>query len=56
MAQSRPVRLDAPTESLRYERDLIRDVVAHDEVRPEIAASMTAWADRLTAEIDQRNA
>lgn len=52
---SRPLRLNAPTESLEYERNLLRDVVAKGQVHDEAAAGMAVWADRIDAELDDRS-
>ncbi|MGW1102738.1 hypothetical protein [Streptomyces sp. NPDC002540] len=54
MTNRRPVTLDAPADSLRYQRDLVRDLVANDRVRPEVAKSMTVWADRIDDELNSR--
>ncbi|MFE7398823.1 hypothetical protein [Streptomyces sp. NPDC057557] len=54
MTNRRPVTLDAPTDSLRYQRDLARDVVANGQVRPEVAKPMTEWADRIDDELNSR--
>ena len=53
---SRSTDATRPTESLRYERDLIRSVVEEGTVRPEVAASMGHRAEQIDAELANRTA